>query len=878
MLELIHLEPEGVGVVGVLIGTEHFCVHGELIGLLHVEGLRNVTGLAVIFRTLLHIGGELNGLTCIGFGFAGCETTNLRQTTSFFGSHEDKRAVHQRLAVGDNLHVVTARGRQGGGHRERIGGSSNLLARQRIVDVEVASGVVGVFETDGEGFVGLDDALVHGEGFNHGERCFDILGPDDGTCGNAVLTNGAYTNLNLRVGGVERSVHHVGRPRGGGRHEGFFATVLDVDFVVPGAHFFVIDRAAGIFGLAIRRCGHREYHLEVGAVVIAAHHIGIGDGRSLGLLVEGGRHEGKFAEEHLVVGGRFGGRKTYASDFAAGNQAQFARLNRSGIPYAGSLSIGQGHIGEVALAALLGYHQAEVALGTGVHLIDYAEVVVAALHIPLRGEEAHVGAGRLAMEFQAGAVVPSIVVGEVGLECLRGHSPTIAIVHPPAPSGQEVLRTEVVPLVAPGGLTSLVDEAAVTKAEAGHERQFAERGALTGALGITVPSGQIGEFGGSIARIDGGQLENIAVGTREEEFLLLLVLVHHGIVALAALGGAGIELCAVVGTPNGHTDGVFHEDIPACVAILTEAAALHIETCIHVEGVATMALGGGDTVLQTILAPVVVEEEHVGDGLVEVGIVEPLIVVARQLTAVVAERTRIADISVPVHVEGPVDGLSLLVAGGEEELEAVVQLYAPRAFGIEGEARDAIVFHELHEFLGVLKFTGSTLLGQSMEGQAWLVHCIHTRTPVNEVGATRAHTVLVGYVIEGTRHAPPAVTPVGVRIDVLPHVEVVAIEIVARQGAPLLGHLADGRAPTDVLVVGIVEVTVGPNARQKAVLDGHAGDEEVFILIAFALTKGFAGLPGIQCSHNVARNGVLHIHFVCGHSLSESICSHQHTC
>ena len=104
--------------------------------------------------------------------------------------------------------------------------------------------MVGVFETDCEGFVGLDDGLVEGDVVNDGEGTLEFLAPCDVALGLSVATYRADTNLIGILTSGEGSFHYVVCPRGGGGHEGLHIALAEPDFVIPGSDFLVIDGTA----------------------------------------------------------------------------------------------------------------------------------------------------------------------------------------------------------------------------------------------------------------------------------------------------------------------------------------------------------------------------------------------------------------------------------------------------------------------------------------------------------------------------------------------------------------------------------------------------------------------------------------------------------
>ena len=735
--------------------------------------------------------------------------------------------------------------------------------------------MVGVFKADGKGFVGLNHILVDGKRFDERKRCFDFVGPSDGALRLAVLAHGAHADLELRIVHVERSVYHVSRPRSSGGKEGFLFALLDKYFVVPGTHFFVVDGATVVFSLARAAERHVEDHLEVGAVVHALHYFGVGDLRRYGCFVEVGGHECELAEEDFIVVGRSLERQASATNHVAALQAEGRSLDGSGVPLALLFCFGQSHKCKVVFSTLLRHHEAGTRFLARVNLVNKAELVVFGSHIPLRGKEAHIGAHRLAVEFEARTAEPSVVVSKVSLDGLGGHGLAVAIVNPPAPRGQQVLHAPVVPLVVPGRHAFIVHEAAVTEVEARHEGHFAQRGTLAHGLGIAVPRGEVGEGGRGVARVERRQLEHVAVGAGEEEFLLLLILVLHGVVALAAFGGAYVELAAVVCAPNYDADGILHQRFPTCVAVLTETASLHVETGIHVERGASVGFCRGHAGRERTCAPVVVEEEHIRNGLSEFIVVEPFIVIRAQRTAVVGECARVAHKGVPVHVERPALFLGHFVANCEEFHEGPVNGCAPFSFGIEADAVDAVVAEEVDELFGIDGVTFRVLCREFEERLARFVRLINRSTPVDKVGATRLDTVLVGHVVECTGHAPPTVAPVGVDVDILPEVEVVGIEIVARHRTPLLGHFTRGSAPAKVFVGSVSDLLIGVNAGQELLLHRHARDEEILVLVIGIAVEGLAGFPVFECIDDAARHSVANVRLMRRHTLCPRACGNE---
>ena len=218
-------------------------------------------------------------------------------------------------------------------------------------------------------------------------------------------------------------------------------------------------------------------------------------------------------------------------------------------------------------------------------------------------------------------------------------------------------------------------------------------------------------------------------------------------------------------------------------------------------------------------------------------------------------------------MEGVVQFVGHAVTLRQEALELVDKGDRPTTLGVEGQSRDAIIAHELNQFARIGVCAVKLLLRELVERLARFVVDIDASTPVDEVGATGAHAVFVGGIVERAGHAPPAVAPVGVCVDVLPQVEVVAVEVVTGQCAPLLGHFACRHAPAEVFVVLVVEVRVGPYVRQEAFLDRHARDEEILVVIGCSHTEILARFPVFQGGHDVRGRSILHIHFVRRHAL-----------
>ena len=76
------------------------------------------------------------------------------------------------------------------------------------------------------------------------------------------------------------------------------------------------------------------------------------------------------------------------------------------------------------------------------------------------------------MDIQTGTSKPGIVEGEVELDGVGGRGLAIAVVHPPAPRGQQVLHTEVVPLVGICSDAFVVQHRTISEVEAGDEGKF----------------------------------------------------------------------------------------------------------------------------------------------------------------------------------------------------------------------------------------------------------------------------------------------------------------------------------------------------------------------------------------------------------------------
>ena len=150
-----------------------------------------------------------------------------------------------------------------------------------------------------------------------------------------------------------------------------------------------------------------------------------------------------------------------------------------------------------------------------------------------------------------------------------------------------------------------------------------------------------------------------------------------------------------MGTPYNDTYRILHQHAPAGIAILTVATALHIETSIHIECRTSKALRCLYTCSKTALAPVVVEEVYIGYRLICSCVVEPVLVVAVELTSVVRELTAIGNESIPIDMERMVKFLGNLVALGQEWNKTVIHCIAPITLRVQAKTINTVVLEEL---------------------------------------------------------------------------------------------------------------------------------------------------------------------------------------
>ena len=321
--EFLNLEPQRIGNLLVFVGTEHIATDGELVGAGHIERTTDGALLAVVSVTLGNFGAELGclaGLHLVG----GCgDALHFGHTAGLFLGDENHVAVHVDAVGGGNFHIVASGFGERGGKGKGLLHAGHLLTAHVIKNADVGSLMVGVFETDCEGFVGLDDGLVEGDVVNDGEGTLEFLAPCDVALGLSVATYRADTNLIGILTSGEGSFHYVVCPRGGGGHEGLHIALAEPDFVIPGSDFLVIDGTAFVLCRAGAGEGKIEDHLEVGTVIVALHHLGVGDDGLYGYLVEVGRNITHLTEEGAVVRRGVGKGKSYTGHHITGCQTEF---------------------------------------------------------------------------------------------------------------------------------------------------------------------------------------------------------------------------------------------------------------------------------------------------------------------------------------------------------------------------------------------------------------------------------------------------------------------------------------------------------------------------------------------------------------------------
>ena len=305
-------------------------------------------------------------------------------------------------------------------------------------------------------------------------------------------------------------------------------------------------------------------------------------------------------------------------------------------------------------------------------------------------------------------------------------------------------------------------------------------------------------------------VKDIACTTGEEEFLLRLVFALDGLVGGSPFGTGGIELAAVVGTPYADADRILHQRLPSGVAITSVTTALLVETGIDVKGVTACGPCSFYRGCQSAFAPIIVEHIDIGNGSAGILLHEPGVAIGCQCAAAVGQTATVVDKCIPVHMEGPAFFFSNTVTLGKETLYLRLQRTLPCAFGVETDAVDAVITEIFYKFLGILIFA-ATLRGELEKILSDIAFGIGYRSPpVDEEETAGTYTVLVGHIVETSGDTPPGIRPVAMDVDVLPHVEVVTVEVPTGQRSPLLGEFTDRSPPAEVLgILTCHEVLVG---------------------------------------------------------------------
>ena len=151
-------------------------------------------------------------------------------------------------------------------------------------------------------------------------------------------------------------------------------------------------------------------------------------------------------------------------------------------------------------------------------------------------------------------------------------------------------------------------------------------------------------------------------------------------------------------TPNDNAHGLTHQSTPTGISVLSVATSLHVKACIDIKCRTAKTCSSLGTLGQATLGPVIVKEIDVGYRLVCRCMVEPVLVVAVKLTAVVAQATGIGYKSIPIYMEWMTKFLGYLVTLGKERNETVIHLQSPITLGIETKAVDTVIFEELDKF------------------------------------------------------------------------------------------------------------------------------------------------------------------------------------
>ena len=250
--------------------------------------------------------------------------------------------------------------------------------------------MVRILETDNELLTRLDDALVNSKGLDHCKRLLNLLGPYDIALCTAILTYGTYTNLQLVNLWDESSVNHVSGPRCRCSYKSLNITLLYVDLIVPCTNLLVVYRATLILGRTCSRCRHIEHNLDVGAVVIALHNLGVLDNRSLWLLVEACRHECELTEVNLEVSVSVLYRETDATYYVTRSKTGLRSLDCDVVPLTGLDVAGNRNIYEVVLLTILSNHELKVCGTRCLRLDCETELVICISNVPLCSEQTYV--------------------------------------------------------------------------------------------------------------------------------------------------------------------------------------------------------------------------------------------------------------------------------------------------------------------------------------------------------------------------------------------------------------------------------------------------------------------------------------------------------
>lgn len=228
----------------------------------------------------------------------------------------------------------------------------------------------------------------------------------------------------------------------------------------------------------------------------------------------------------------------------------------------------------------------------------------------LRLEEVEVLVGGRAAQTERRSTEPSVVPSEVGVKARGGHVGCVVakelVGEPPAPCGQIVLHTDVVPLAGILTLSIEIEESTVAKVEIGDERLLGEvprQGAAGGHESRhAVPAEIVGRV--VVAVNDFGTVGGIAGAAGEVALNALQVggLLHGRLRSL--LAASLPEHIVGVGAPKTNGETVVGQKTPRRAS---RFASLHVDTAVEIERVTSHLLCVGHRVFHSgRIVPVII--------------------------------------------------------------------------------------------------------------------------------------------------------------------------------------------------------------------------------------------------------------------------------